>query len=63
MKKLSQIFLEECKYAIKKKEIINSVNEELNLHKSDEYAAAAADDDDDDDDESNKSDEDLDCIL
>ena len=31
----SQIFLEECIYAVKNKEIINTVNEELNLDKSD----------------------------
>ena len=31
-----QIFLEECKYAIKKKNIINVINEELNLDKSDD---------------------------
>ena len=31
-----QIFLEECKYAVKKKKIINSINEKLNLHESDE---------------------------
>ena len=27
-----QIFLEECKYLVKKKKIINSINEELNLN-------------------------------
>ena len=26
-----QIFLEECKYAVKKKKIINKINEELNV--------------------------------
>ena len=31
-----RIFLEECKYAIKKKNIINVINEELNLDKSDD---------------------------
>ena len=29
-----QILLEECKYAIKKKNIINTINEELNLDES-----------------------------
>ena len=31
-----QIFLEECKYAIKKKKIINTINEELKLSESDD---------------------------
>ena len=31
-----QIFLEECKYAVKKKKIMNKINEELDLDKSDE---------------------------
>ena len=31
----SQIFLEECKYALKRKKIINPINEELNLDESD----------------------------
>ena len=48
-KKQPHIFLEECKYIVKKKNIINAINEELNLEKSD--------------DESNESDEDYDCIL
>ena len=43
-----QIFLEECKYAIKKKKIMNSINEGLNL---DEPS------DEPDDDNSNESDE------
>ena len=43
------IFLEECKYVIKKKKIINSINEELDLDESDSES---------DDDESNKSDKD-----
>ena len=30
-----RIFLEECKYEVKKKKIINSINKELNLHESD----------------------------
>ena len=30
------LFLEECKYAVKKKQIINTINEELNLDESDE---------------------------
>ena len=30
-----QIYLEECKYAIKRKKIMNTVNEELGLRKSD----------------------------
>ena len=29
-----QIFLEECKYAVKKKKIIKTINEELNLDES-----------------------------
>ena len=32
----SQIFLEECKYAIKKKKIMNTINEELELNESDD---------------------------
>ena len=44
-----QIFLKECKYAAKKKKIINSINEELDLDESDSES---------DDDESNKSDKD-----
>ena len=40
-----QIFLEICKYAVKKKTIINTINEELKLDESD-------------DDEFDKSDED-----
>lgn len=39
---------EESKYALKKENIINSINDDLNLDESDES----------DDDESNKSDED-----
>ena len=31
-----QIFLEECKYAIKKKKIMNAINEELELNESDD---------------------------
>ena len=31
-----QIFLEECKYAIKKKKIMNTINEELELSESDD---------------------------
>ena len=31
-----QIFLEECKYAVKKKKIINAINEELNSDEPDE---------------------------
>ena len=30
-----QIFLEKCEYVVKKEKIINSINEELNLDKSD----------------------------
>ena len=44
-----RIFLEECKYEVKKKKIINSINKELNLHESDAES---------DDDKSNESDED-----
>ena len=43
------VFLEECKYAIKKKKVINSINEELNLDESN---------DESDNDKANKSDED-----
>ena len=43
-----QIFLEECKYAIKKKKVMNTINEELNLDKSDCES---------DNDKSNESDE------
>ena len=32
---LHKYFLEECKYALKKKKIINKINEELNLDESD----------------------------
>ena len=32
----SQIFLEECKYAIKKKKTMNTINEELELTESDD---------------------------
>ena len=42
-----QIFLEECKYAVKEKKIINSINEEMNLNESDNES---------DDDKSNESD-------
>ena len=31
-----QILLKECKYAIRKKNIINTINEELKLHESDD---------------------------
>ena len=31
-----QIFLEECKYAIKDKKIINTINEDLKLNESDD---------------------------
>ena len=31
-----QIFLEECKYAVKDRKIINTINEELKLNKSDD---------------------------
>ena len=31
-----QILLKECKYAIRKKKIINTINEELKLHESDD---------------------------
>ena len=44
-----QIFLKECKYAVKKKKIMNTINEELNLKEPD---------DDSDKDKSNESDED-----
>ena len=43
-----QIFLGECKYAVKKKKTINSINEEMNLDECNES----------DDDESDKSNED-----
>ena len=31
-----QIFLEECKYAVKDRKIINTINEELKLNESDD---------------------------
>ena len=43
-----QIFLEERKYAVKKKKIVNTINEELKLDESD---------DESDNDKSNESDE------
>ena len=43
------IFLEECKYVIKKKKIINSINEELNLDEPEDES------DDDKSKESNES--------
>ena len=49
-----QIFVEECKYAVKKKKIMNTINEELNLDESD---------DESDNDKSNESDENEDCVL
>ena len=45
----SQIFLQECKYAVKKKKIIHSIYTELNLDESDDRC---------DNEKSNKSDED-----
>ena len=44
----SQIFLEECKYTVKKKKVIDAINEELNLDESD---------DESDNDQSSESDE------
>ena len=44
-----QIFLEECKYAVKKKKIMNTINQELDLDESDEAS---------DNDKSNESNED-----
>ena len=44
-----QILLEECKSAVKKKKITNTINEEINLDKSDVES---------DNDKSNESDED-----
>ena len=35
IKKYPQISLEECKYRVKKKNIIDAINEELNLDESD----------------------------
>ena len=43
------IFLEECKYVVKKKKIINSINEELNLDEPEDES------DDDKSKESNES--------
>ena len=48
MKNIIHKYSEESKYALKKENIINSINDDLNLDESDES----------DDDESNKSDED-----
>ena len=44
-----QIFLEECKYEVKKKKIMNAINEKFNLDESD---------DESDNDKSNESDRD-----
>ena len=44
-----KIFLQECKYAVKKKKIMSAINEKLDLDESD---------DESDNDKSNKSDED-----
>ena len=49
-----EYFSEECKYAVKKKKIMNAINEELNL---DEYG------DEFDNDNSKESDENEDCVL
>ena len=38
-----QIFLKECKYAVKKKKVINSINEELNLNESDNDKSTESD--------------------
>ena len=43
------IFLEKCKYAVKNKKIISTINEELNINRSDDQS---------DNDKSNKYDED-----
>ena len=40
-----QIFLKECKYAVKKKKVINSINEELNLNESDNDKSTESDED------------------
>ena len=32
-----QVFLKECKYAVKKKKIMNTINKELKLDESDDY--------------------------
>ena len=44
-----QIFLEECKYAVKKKKIMRTINKKLNLDEFDDKSG---------NDKSNKSDED-----
>ena len=58
-----QIFLEKCKYAVKKTKIMNIIDEELDPDESDDDddddMSDKSDDDDDDDDDnmSDKSDE------
>ena len=55
-----QIFLEKCKYAVKKTKIMNIIDEELDPDESDDdddMSDKSDDDDDDDDNMSDKSDE------
>ena len=55
-----QIFLEKCKYAVKKTKIMNIIDEELDPDESDDDdddMSDKSDDDDDDDNMSDKSDE------
>ena len=40
-----QIYLEECKYAVKNKKIMNTINEELNLDESDDESNEDSDED------------------
>ena len=54
-----QIFLEKCKYAVKKTKIMNIIDEELDPDESDDDdddMSDKSDDDDDDDDDDNMSD-------
>ena len=54
-----QIFLEKCKYAVKKTKIMNIIDEELDPDESDDdddMSDKSDDDDDDDDDDDNMSD-------
>ena len=53
-----QIFLEKCKYAIKKENIINTIKEQLNLIESDDESNNEKSSESNESDEYNKSDED-----
>ena len=51
-----QIFLEKCKYAVKKTKIMNIIDEELDPDESDDDDDDMSDKSDDDDDDNNMSD-------